>query len=90
VPPEATVSSSDDARKRRPGEEEGREPPCPIGMGIGSFELKPHRSESVRLSTDPIFVEKGQDIVGLYVSPPDNALVLCVNEKSRDNKNSQQ
>ncbi len=58
-------------------------------MGIGSFELKPHRSESVRLSTDPIFVEKGQDIVGLDVSPPDNALVLRVDEKSQDHQTAQ-
>lgn len=48
-----------------------------------AFELKPHRSESFQLSTDPNFVEKVRDIVGLYMSPPDNALVLCVDEKSQ-------
>lgn len=48
-----------------------------------AFELKPHRQETFRLSTDDFFVEKVRDIVGLYMSPPDNALVLCVDEKSQ-------
>ena len=47
------------------------------------FGLKPHRSESAKLSTDPFFVEKLRDVVGLYLSPPENALVLCVDEKSQ-------
>jgi putative transposase len=47
------------------------------------FGLQPHRSESFKLSTDPFFVEKLRDVVGLYLSPPDNALVLCVDEKSQ-------
>jgi transposase len=45
--------------------------------------LKPHRRETFKLSTDPFFVEKVRDIVGLYVAPPDRAIVLCVDEKSQ-------
>ena len=48
-----------------------------------AFGLQPHRTESFRLSTDPFFVEKVRDVVGLYMSPPENALVLCVDEKSQ-------
>lgn len=48
-----------------------------------AFGLKPHRVESFSLSNDPFFVEKVRDVVGLYMSPPDNALVLCVDEKSQ-------
>lgn len=48
-----------------------------------TFGLQPHRSESFQLSTDPEFVEKVRDVVGLYVSPPQNALVLCLDEKSQ-------
>ena len=48
-----------------------------------AFALKPHRVETFKLSTDPLFVEKVRDIVGLYLSPPDRALVLCVDEKSQ-------
>jgi len=47
------------------------------------FGLQPHRSETFKLSNDPFFVEKLRDIVGLYLSPPDNALVICVDEKSQ-------
>ncbi|OWJ89180.1 IS630 family transposase [Pseudomonas sp. A46] len=47
------------------------------------FGLQPHRSESFKLSTDPFFIEKLRDIVGLYLSPPDNAIVLSVDEKSQ-------
>jgi putative transposase len=47
------------------------------------FGLQPHRTQSFKLSTDPFFVEKLRDVVGLYLSPPDNALVLCVDEKSQ-------
>ena len=46
------------------------------------FGIQPHRSRTFKLSTDPFFVEKVRDIVGLYLDPPDNALVLCVDEKS--------
>lgn len=45
--------------------------------------IEPHRSTSFKLSNDPVFVEKVRDITGLYLSPPDNALVLCVDEKSQ-------
>jgi putative transposase len=47
------------------------------------FGLQPHRSKSFKLSTDPFFIEKVRDIVGLYLNPPDHALVLCVDEKSQ-------
>jgi transposase len=49
----------------------------------GAFGLQPHRSESFKLSTDPLFVDKVQDIVGLYLAPPNRAIVLCVDEKSQ-------
>ena len=48
-----------------------------------AFGLKPPLSESFKLSTDPLFVEKVRDIVGLYLNPPEGALVLCVDEKSQ-------
>ena len=48
-----------------------------------AFGLEPHRSETFKLSTDPQFVEKVRDIVGLYLEPPDRALVLCVDEKTQ-------
>lgn len=48
-----------------------------------AFGLKPHRAEHFQLSKDPLLVEKVRDIVGLYLSPPENALVLCVDEKSQ-------
>jgi transposase len=48
-----------------------------------AFALQPHRSESFKLSADPFFVEKVRDIVGLYLNPPDRAMVLCVDEKSQ-------
>jgi putative transposase len=47
------------------------------------FKLQPHRSETFKLSTDPFFIEKLRDVVGLYLNPPDKALVLCVDEKSQ-------
>ena len=48
-----------------------------------AFGLQPHRSETFKLSSDPLFVEKTRDIVGLYLDPPERALVLCVDEKSQ-------
>lgn len=48
-----------------------------------AFHLKPHRRTTFTLSTDPYFVDKVHDIVGLYMDPPDNAVVLCVDEKSQ-------
>jgi len=47
-----------------------------------AFGLQPHRSETFKLSADPLFVEKVRDIVGRYLHPPDKALVLCVDEKA--------
>ena len=46
-----------------------------------AFGLKPHRSETFKLSRDPLFIEKVRDIVGLYLHPPERAVVLCVDEK---------
>jgi len=48
-----------------------------------AFALQPHRVETFKLSKDPLFIEKVRDIVGLYLVPPDKALVLCVDEKSQ-------
>src|SRR5215470_13036382 len=48
-----------------------------------AFSLQPHRVETFKLSTDPQFVEKVRDIVGLYLDPPDKALVICIDEKSQ-------
>jgi transposase len=47
------------------------------------FSLAPHRVETFKLSRDPLFIDKVRDIVGLYLNPPDRALVLCVDEKSQ-------
>lgn len=47
------------------------------------FQLKPHRTRTFTLSTDDFFVEKVRDVVGLYMSPPDHAIVLCLDEKSQ-------
>jgi len=48
-----------------------------------AFGLKPHRQETFKLSTDPQFVDKVRDVVGLYMNPPEKALVLCVDEKTQ-------
>jgi transposase len=48
-----------------------------------AFSLQPHRTETFKLSRDPLFIEKVRDIVGLYLNPPERALVLCVDEKSQ-------
>ena len=48
-----------------------------------AFGLQPHRAETFKLSTDPLFIDKVRDIVGLYLSPPTRAVVLCVDEKSQ-------
>ena len=47
------------------------------------FGVKPHLSDSFKLSGDPFFIEKVRDVTGLYLNPPDNAMVLCVDEKSQ-------
>lgn len=48
-----------------------------------AFGLQPHRQETFKLSSDPLFIEKVRDIVGLYLAPPMKAIVLCVDEKSQ-------
>src|ERR1700755_1486714 len=48
-----------------------------------AFGLQPHRTESFKLSPDPLLIEKVRDIVGLYMNPPDHAMVICVDEKSQ-------
>ncbi len=48
-----------------------------------AFGLQPHRTETFKLSKDPLFIEKVRDVVGLYLNPPERALVLCVDEKSQ-------
>lgn len=54
-----------------------------IGRIWRAFELKPHRADTFKLSTDPLFVDKVFDVVGLYMNPPEGALVFCVDEKSQ-------
>src|SRR5262249_27109369 len=51
-----------------------------------AFSLQPHRTEVFKLSPDPLFIEKVRDIVGLYLNPPDKALVLYVDEKARSRR----
>jgi putative transposase len=50
---------------------------------LKTFCLQPHRQKTFKISTDPFFVEKVRDIVGLYLNPPDKAMVLCVDEKTQ-------
>lgn len=57
--------------------------PSTIGRIWKAFGLKPHLEDGFKLSNDPLFVEKVYDIVGLYLRPPDSAVVLCVDEKSQ-------
>jgi transposase len=54
-----------------------------IGRIWKAFELKPHREDGFKLSNDPLFVDKVYDVVGLYLDPPEAAVVLCVDEKSQ-------
>ena len=54
-----------------------------VARYLAMFGVQPHRSKSFKLSTDPFFIEKVRDVVGLYLNPPDNAVVLCVDEKSQ-------
>jgi len=54
-----------------------------IGRIWRAFGLKPHRTQTFKLSNDPFFVDKVRDVVGLYMAPPENAIVLCVDEKSQ-------
>jgi putative transposase len=62
---------------------ETRLSPTSVHRYISLFGLHPHRAKSFKLSNAPFFIEKLRDIVGLYLAPPDNALVLCVDEKSQ-------
>ncbi|HEY5927488.1 MAG TPA: IS630 family transposase [Kofleriaceae bacterium] len=54
-----------------------------IGRIWRAFGLQPHRSDAFQLSNDPLFIDKVRDIVGLYLNPPESAVVLCVDEKSQ-------
>src|SRR5881392_3783469 len=54
-----------------------------VGRIWRAFGLQPHRAETFKLSRDPLFIDKVRDIVGLYLDPPERALVLCVDEKSQ-------
>ncbi len=54
-----------------------------VGRIWKAFELKPHRAEGFKLSNDPLFVDKVYDVVGLYLNPPNGAVVYCVDEKSQ-------
>jgi len=54
-----------------------------IGRIWRAFDLKPHRADGFKLSNDPLFTEKVFDVVGLYLNPPEAAVVLCVDEKSQ-------
>ena len=54
-----------------------------VGRIWKAFNLKPHRADGFKLSNDPLFVEKVQDVVGLYLDPPESAVVLSVDEKSQ-------
>ena len=54
-----------------------------VARTFALFGVQPHRSKHFKLSTDPEFVDKVRDIVGLYLNPPDHALVLCVDEKTQ-------
>ncbi len=58
-------------------------PKSTVQRYLALFGVRPHRSRGFRLSTDPLFVDKVRDIVGLYLNPPDKAVVLCVDEKSQ-------
>src|SRR6195952_3995393 len=53
-----------------------------VQRGGAARDLKPHRVDTFKLSNDPLFEEKLVDVVGLYLDPPDNAVVLCMDEKS--------
>ena len=57
--------------------------PSTVGRIWKAFKLKPHLSETFKLSKDPLFIDKVRDVVGLYLDPPERAVVLCVDEKSQ-------
>ena len=70
-------------RRRPPGRSIERTVAHDDPADMGGLQVQPHRSETFKLSSDPLFVDKVRDIIGLYLSPPDRALVLCVDEKSQ-------
>ena len=79
----------DQARRRHPLVDPDRWP-GQLGMSQSAvsriwraFGLKPHRVETFKLSTDPHFIDKVRDVVGLYLNPPEAAMVLCVDEKTQ-------
>jgi transposase len=57
--------------------------PTTVGRIWRAFDLEPHREDGVKLSNDPLFVERVYDVVGLYLHPPQAAVVVCVEEKSQ-------
>ncbi len=57
--------------------------PSTIGRIWKAFELKPHRADGFKLSNDPLFVDKVYDVVGLYLDPPEAAVVYCADELGR-------
>jgi transposase len=77
TPPQATHWSTR-SMARRAGVS-----PATVGRIWQAFGLKPHLLEPFKISTDPLFVERVRDVVGLYLDPPERALVLCVEEKSQ-------
>ncbi len=54
-----------------------------VNRWLQTFSVQPHRQKQFKLSADPLFVEKVRDIVGLYLNPPENTVVLCVDEKTQ-------
>lgn len=57
--------------------------PSTVGRIWKAFRLKPHLSDGFKVSTDPLFIEKVDDVAGLYLNPPEHAVVLCADEKSQ-------
>jgi hypothetical protein len=58
------------------------------GPRWAAFGLQPHRSQTFKLSSDPLFVDKVRDIVGLYLSPPNRALVLALTSRARSRRST--
>lgn len=79
---EATPANATHWSRTKMAERSGLSPST-IGRIWKAFDLKPHRAEGFKLSNDPLFVEKVHDVVGLYLNPPEAAVVLCVDEKSQ-------